>query len=251
VKRLVKGILRRVGLDLVRTAPDAGPLTFDAAADGIIPRVTPYTMTSPERVNALIRAVRYVAEHDIPGAIVECGVWRGGSMMAAAETLIGLGRTDRDLYLFDTFEGMTEPGVADLKPNGKSAAATFQERRVVGTDGSDWCRASIEEVRANLQGTGYPAGRLHFVKGRVEDTIPSAAPPAIAVLRLDTDWYDSTRHELEHLFPKLAQGGVLIIDDYGAWMGARQATDEYLARTRRRILLHRIDGAGVIGVNCG
>jgi hypothetical protein len=244
-------MLQSVGLDLVRKARDATPLGFDPAADEIIQRVAPCTMTSPERVNALIRAVRYVAEHEIPGAILECGVWRGGSMMAVAETLIGLGRSDRELYLFDTFEGMTEPGAADLKPNGKPAAATFQERRVAGTGGSDWCRASLEEVRENLQGTGYPMGRVHFVRGRVEDTIPAAAPAAIAVLRLDTDWYDSTRHELEHLFPRLVQGGVLIIDDYGAWLGARQATDEYLARTRRRILLHRIDGAGVIGVNCG
>lgn len=250
MKRLVKGILQRVGLDLVRAAPPA-PSGFDPAADEIIRGVAAYTMTSPERVYALIRAVRYVAEHEIRGAIVECGVWRGGSIMAAAETLLRLGRTDRELYLFDTFEGMTEPGTADRKPNGTAAAAIFEERRIAGTDGSDWCRASIEEVRANLQATGYPTDRLHFVRGRVEETIPASAPPAIAVLRLDTDWYDSTRHELEHLLPVLSPGGVLIIDDYGAWLGARQATDEYLALTRRRILLHRIDGAGVIGVNCG
>ena len=102
-------------------------------------------------------------------------------------------------------------------------------------------------VRANLASTGYPPERVRFVKGKVEDTLPDAAPPQIAVLRLDTDWYESTRCELEHLFPRLSVGGVLIIDDYGAWEGARRAVDEFVA-AGASILLNRIDETGRIGV---
>jgi hypothetical protein len=247
VKRLVKGILRRVGLDLVRTAPDAGPLTFDAAADGIIPRVTPYTMTSPERVNALIRAVRYVAEHDIPGAIVECGVWRGGSMMAVARTLLALGDAERDLYLFDTFEGMSPPTEADVDLSGRRASqALAQTART--DEHSYWCYASLDDVKSALGRVGYPAARLHYVQGKVEETVPAQAPPEIALLRLDTDWYESTKHELAHLYPRLVSGGVLIVDDYGHWKGSRQATDEFIAATPGFGLLQRIDYTGRLAI---
>ncbi len=103
-------------------------------------------------------------------------------------------------------------------------------------------------MSANLAATGYDAQRLHYVKGKVEDTIPSAAPEQIAILRLDTDWYASTRHELEHLYPRLARGGVLIIDDYGHWEGARRAVDEYFATQQVAILLNRLDQTGRIAI---
>jgi hypothetical protein len=96
--------------------------------------------------------------------------------------------------------------------------------------------------------TGYPAERVHLVRGPVEETLPAAAPERLALLRLDTDWYASTRHELEHLYPRLVDGGVLIVDDYGHWQGARQAVDEYFAGTAPPPLLHRIDYTARIGV---
>jgi hypothetical protein len=82
----------------------------------------------------------------------------------------------------------------------------------------------------------------------VERTVPAAAPPALALLRLDTDWYESTRHELEHLYPRLSAGGVLIIDDYGHWKGSRRATDEFIAATPDFGLLSRIDGTGRLAI---
>ena len=100
--------------------------------------------------------------------------------------------------------------------------------------------------KPTLAETAYP--RVEFVQGRVENTLPAAAPPEIAVLRLDTDWYESTRHELEHLYPRLVDGGVLIVDDYGYWQGARQAVDEYFGETGEAILLNRIDDTGRIAV---
>jgi O-methyltransferase len=191
--------------------------------------------------------VRYVAGNDIPGAIVECGVWKGGSMMAVALTLLALGKQDRDLHLFDTFEGMPEPSELDISHEGTAATTDFEKTRI-SDDSSEWCRAPLDLVQQAVRSTGYDPSRIHLVKGKVEDTIPDAAPGQIALLRLDTDWYESTRHELEHLFPRLSTGGVIVIDDYGHWQGARQATDEYLAKNRIPLLLNRIDYTARIGV---
>jgi O-methyltransferase len=214
------------------------PPDIDDDARAIIETVAPFTMTSPERIVALRDAVRHVCRHGIAGDIVECGVWRGGSMMAAALSLLELGER-RTLHLFDTFEGMPPPGELDRDIAGATAAGLLaaEDRRT----GDTWALSPLEDVRANLLSTGYPADRIRFVPGRVEETIPAQAAAEIAILRLDTDWYGSTRHELEHLFPRLAVGGVLIIDDYGHWQGARRAVDEYLATTGARLFLARID----------
>lgn len=183
-----------------------------------------YKLAPPKRIAALVDAVRYVSRKKSPGAIVECGVWRGGSMMAVARTLLELGE-HRDLYLFDTFAGMTAPSPDDIDHRRMRAEERFLESQ--SDHYNEWCYASLEDVRKNLFMTGYPEDRCHFVEGDVLDTIPAPYFDEIAILRLDTDWYESTRHELVHLYPKLARGGVLIIDDYGHWQGCRKAVDEY------------------------
>ncbi len=108
--------------------------------------------------------------------------------------------------------------------------------------------SGIEAVRSALLTSDYPEDRLHFVQGPVEETLPDAAPPELALLRLDTDWYESTLHELEHLYPRLAPGGILIIDDYGHWEGCRRAVEEYFARNPPMPLLQRIDYTGRLAV---
>lgn len=200
-------------------------------------RVAPYTMTSQARVLALCDAVRYIDDNQIAGAIVECGVWRGGSMMAATLTL----RSVRELYLFDTFAGMPPPSEHDARYDGTPADDLLR------VDEQTVARASLDDVMANVLGTGY-TGNVQFIPGKVEDTIPTQAPDRIALLRLDTDWYESTRHELEHLYPRLVPNGVLIIDDYGHWDGARRAVDEYVATLPLRPLLHRIDYTGRLAI---
>jgi O-methyltransferase len=214
------------------------PIDFDEIDAELCGRVAPYTMTTPPRIYALRRAVEYVVSRPVEGALVECGVWRGGSMMAIALTLLRLGVTDRDLYLFDTFTGMTEPGAEDLKHSGERAADVLAGS---SRDSHDWAVAQLDDVRAAVLGVGYPEERIHFVQGRVEETVPAHAPAAIALLRLDTDWYASTKHELVHLYPRLAPGGVLIVDDYAYWQGARQAVDEYIEEHGLPLLLNRID----------
>ena len=207
-----------------------------------------YTMTSWQRLYSLHSAVRYLVNANIPGNFVECGVWRGGSMMMVALTLLALGRTDKRLYLFDTYEGLPKPDKAlDVDVWGNSGLEAWQEHRKTDQS-SDWAYASLEEVRANLGSTGYPMDKVFFVKGMVEETIPVKAPDNIAMLRLDTDWYSSTRHELEHLYPRLSQNGILIIDDYGHFLGARKATDEYFATLNMPPLLTRVDYAGRIAI---
>jgi hypothetical protein len=189
--------------------------------------------------------VRYLGQARIPGDIVECGVWKGGSSMAIALSLLAAGDSARTLYLYDTFEGMPPPTDADRSLDGRSAA---EQLATSERDAPVWAVAGSAEVARNMAVTGYPAERLRFVEGKVEETIPGVVPERIALLRLDTDWYESTRHEFRHLYPRLSVGGVVVIDDYGHWQGARQATDEYFAEHGIRMLLHRIDYTGRIGV---
>lgn len=217
---------------------------------GIMRDVKPYTMTSDERLWALISAVRYVEARGVPGDIVECGVWRGGSVMAAAKTLSVLGNHSRTIWLFDTFEGMSKPTAEDVSlKNGRPADERWEAARTTD-DRAAWCDASLEDVRANLGRSEYPMDRFRFVKGKVEDTLRDTTrlPERIALLRLDTDWYLSTKAEMDVLYPRLAPGGVLILDDYGHWAGSKQAVDEYLAEHGISLLLNRVDRAGRIAV---
>ena len=181
-------------------------------------------------------AAKYVALNGIEGDIVECGVWKGGSSIIMAETLGLFGCTDRNIYLYDTFAGMTEPDLRDTSLKTKAAAHDTWEKLQEDVH-NDWAYASLAEVKENVARAKYPNERFVFVKGDVCKTIPETAPRKISVLRLDTDWYKSTHHELVHLFPRLSLGGVLIVDDYGTYSGARDAVNSYLEKQNTPILL--------------
>jgi O-methyltransferase len=209
-------------------------------------KCAPYTMTSPERMYCLYKAVEHVSAAAIPGDVVECGVWRGGSSMLAASILEELGDRTRHSWLFDTFEGMSPPTSDDIAFSGEAAEGRWEQDQA--EDHNEWCYAPLEDVQQNLRSTGRDENLLHFVKGKVEDTIPQHSPDQIALLRLDTDWYESTYHELIHLFPRIAPGGVLIIDDYGHWAGARKAVDQYLDERDIKLLLNRVDYTARIAV---
>jgi hypothetical protein len=222
----LKRLLNAAGLDLVRYSGPIDAVAFpDALPEDLetIRAVSEHTMTSAKRIQVLCEATRYISRARIPGDVVECGVWRGGSMMAVARTLLQEGDTERHLHLFDTFEGMTDPTEHDVSIDGTTAAEMMRGAPRSGDRGSVWCVASEEVVRSAICATKYPEERIHLVKG-------------------------STRHEMESLFPRLASGGVLLIDDYGHWKGARKAVDEYLRRTGHEMMLHRIDYTGRVGV---
>ncbi len=211
--------------------------------------VKPMTMTSPERIFAVCQAVEHVVANSIEGDFVECGVWRGGSSMAMARTLNDLGCNDRKLWLYDTFQGMTDPTANDVDCFGNPADQLLnQDQSDRLASESIWCQASLNDVKQNLAKVSYPSENFRLVVGKVEDTIPQQVPESIAVLRLDTDWFESTWHELIHLYPRLKPGGVLIIDDYGHWQGCREAVDQYMAKFAPQLFLHRIDYTGRIAI---
>lgn len=205
-----------------------------------------YTMTSIERMFALYCATRYVALNRVPGDIVECGVWKGGSAMLCASALLAEGERDRSLYLYDTYEGMTEPTDRDIDYLGKKAKDLWW--KTGSKEAWEWTCASLEEVRINMESTGYPTERSIFIKGKVEETLPATIPEQIALLHLDTDWYESTYHEMIHLFPRLSRNGVILIDDYGHFLGAREAVDRYVAETGTPLLLVRVDYTGRVAI---
>jgi len=243
IVKIVKKISHSLGYQINREIPT----DFSNDDIKIINSVRSYTMTSAERISSLNASVRYVIKNEIPGDIVECGVWKGGSMMAVAKTLLELGNQEKELYLFDTFEGMTEPKRIDISNDKINAIKEFDNTKI-GVDSSTWCRAPIDDVKFNIFSIGYEKKKIHFIKGKVEDTLPTDKIKNISILRLDTDWYKSTKHELIHLFPKISKGGVLILDDYGFWQGAKQAVDEYISENNIKILLNRIDHTGRIAI---
>ena len=232
LKNIIQALLGKVGYRLQSTYDSI--VDVDMRFMEIYKRCKPFTLTTKERMYALYKATEYTIEAGIKGDFVECGVWRGGSVMVIAQTLLTLGVKNRKIWLFDTYTGMTELADEDY-------AFGVKDR-----DDYQKSDASLEEVKRNVLSTGYPSALFSFVKGRVEDTIPKTQPSIIALLRLDTDWYESTKHEMIHLYPLLSRGGVLIIDDYGAWAGAKKAVDDYIVQTP--ILLSRIDRDGRIGI---
>jgi len=250
LKRLAKSArtaLNRMGVDIRRSAPreriyrDMEPEFFK-----IYDVCAPFTMTSIERMYGLYKALQYVVENKIPGDIVECGVWRGGSCMLIASTLKQFGDTSRAIYLYDTFEGMPAPTAADISHDGQRLETKWKKEDA-GTH-NEWCYASLEDVKKNLSTIDYPQDKIRYAVGRVEETIPGQMPASISLLRLDTDWYESTKHEMTHLYPKLASRGILLIDDYGHWKGSRDAVDESFAAMGIKPYLGRIDYTGRVFV---
>jgi O-methyltransferase len=205
-------------------------------------------MTSAERLWSLLNAVRYVTQESVPGDLVECGVWRGGSVMAMARELTALGFADRRIWLYDTFAGMTLPTYRDVEAGSGKSAQSMLDATPIGDGNNVWCSAGRAEVEANLRATKFPMEQFTIVEGDICTTVHEWAPDSIALLRLDTDWYESTRVELEVLYPKLVVGGVCILDDYGHWDGARQAVDEYFEAHGPRPYMHAIDYSGRVFV---
>lgn len=206
----------------------------------------PYTMTSIERMYGAYKAVEYIEREGIEGTVVECGVWKGGSSMLMARSLMQMHSVNRSLYLYDTFEGMPEPSEKDRDYKNTPGRKAWEKNKRQNIN--LWCYASLEEVKTNMQSTGYPGEKIRYVKGKVEETIPAVIPEKIALLRLDTDWYESSYHEIKHLFPLLSHKGILILDDYGHWKGQQEAIDRYFREESIRMYLHRIDYTGRCGI---
>ena len=207
--------------------------------------IRPYTMTSEDRIYSLYLSINYIIKNEILGDFVECGVWKGGSMMLAAK-LLKDNKSDRLIYLYDTFEGMSAPGQFDFASNVKKSKKNHAQV-LLKKDKKLICLATIDEVKKNLNSTGYKNDCIKFIKGDVKETLNQNLPGRIALLRLDTDWYESTKIELEKLFPKLSPGGILIIDDYKSWEGCKKAVNEYF-KNRKDVYFHQIDDQAILGI---
>ncbi len=248
IRKSINKILSKFGYNIVRYPnrtfiPD---IDLDKEFKELYSFCGSYTMTSVERMYSLYISTKYIIENNIEGDFVECGVWKGGSAMLIAKYLKMKKIESRKIYLYDTFEGMTKPSKFDISYEGNLAIDEFSKQKT-SEDSSNWCESGIEEVKQNMYSTDFNPEKIIFAAGKVEETIPNIIPDnKIALLRLDTDWYASTKHELIHLYHKLAYSGVLIIDDYGHWEGAKKAVTEYFQD--KPILLNRIDYTGRVGI---
>lgn len=202
-----------------------------------------YTQTSIERMYTLYKSIMYIHENSIIWDFIECWVWKWWSAMVIALTLKKLWVSDKNIYLYDTFEWMSTPTEKDVDLTWVVAS---EELKIRNKDELIWCYSSLEEVTNNLLKTWYPKDKIKFIKWKVEDTIPLTLPINISLLRLDTDWYESTKHEMIHLFPLLTNKWILIIDDFWHWEWAKKAILEYLKDNNLNYFINRIDYTWVL-----
>ena len=245
MKRIIKYILKIFGLKINKIKKDVYPIDINNNFIEEYKMIEAYTATSIERVYALKSAITYIIKNKIKGDFVECGVWKGGSCMLMAKTLVNEGEKERKIWMYDTFDGMTEPTDDDCEIETNVSGSDLLKNTPKNTDKFNmWAYAPLEMVKKNMKKTMFPEECIHFIEGKVENTLSKIKPQNIALLRLDTDWYESTKCELEQLYPLLSIGGVLIVDDYGHFSGAKKAVDEYFSKTNVKPLMNRIDYSG-------
>ena len=238
MKKFIRHTFQKFGYDIVSSKIERIIPEINDNKKKLISSIRPYTMTGIERLWSVVSALEFLNSSKIRGAVVECGVWRGGNVMLT-KMICNKTNFQRSFYLYDTFTGMAEPSDIDVSVEGKAAKAQY--KKSIRNEYNEWCLASLEDVQQNFREFGLLSKDVFFVEGKVEDTllVTENLPDEIALLRLDTDWYESTKIELEVLYPRLVSGGILIIDDYGFWKGSRKAVDEYFSN--KIILKHRID----------
>ena len=200
--------------------------------------VKPYTMTSTERINELFNSLEHIRNNKIDGDFVECGVWKGGNILGIMEYLYYHNMTDRNVWLYDTYQGMTQPEDVDIDLKNQKASDILQ---------NVLCYSSLNEVKKNLSNSKFPISNIKYIIGDVCETldIQENIPNKISLLRLDTDWYKSTKKELEKLYPILSTNGVLIVDDYGHWEGSKKAVNEYFEKNNIKLDYKKIDYTGI------
>jgi hypothetical protein len=254
VKALARDMFKSLGYTVVRRGSRMiGPSTSAAMIDTVdlsvrvydhqdeasdlLRTAAPYTMTSLERMMALYQVCRHIEQAGIQGDLVECGVWRGGSAGIMAGVNLRRGRAPRTLWLYDSFEGIPQPRAED-GPEAAAFADGMAAGDLVTTNKLVAAESSVLQLLSIL---GFPREHTRIMKGWFQDTVPAEHPERIAVLRLDGDWYESTKVCLDHLYPRVVEGGVVIVDDYGDWEGCKKAVDEYFQQHGITAMLHHVD----------
>ena len=252
--RLLKSLLKKINYSLIKNEKINLDYEFPEATkfekelfNSICPE---YTMTSPERIFALMKSINFIKNNNVEGDFVECGVWRGGNLILF-QKFIEKYNLNKKIYAYDTFEGMSEPEKIDETFKGESSLYLLnklKKKKVNRKENILIADCSLEQVEQNFK-KFTNKNNLISIKGDVEKTlnVKENLPNKISILRLDTDWYSSTKKELEILFPLLEKNGVLIIDDYGFWKGARKAVDEYFEN--KNVTIFKIDFTGRMIIN--
>jgi O-methyltransferase len=228
-RRLIR-MLERRGLVVLRFAEDDP----DVRANGRDWPAFAYTMSGVKRLRNTRWCVERALADGVPGDLVEAGTWRGGSAMMMLAVARAHGDRDRRLYVADTFAGLPPPD-AERYPDDRGLRLHREPRLAV----------SLDEVRAGFERLGLLDERVVFLEGLFADTLPAVADRTWAVIRLDGDLYGSTMDALTHLWPGLAVGGFVIVDDYGAVEGCRRAVEEFRTRHGISAPLQQVDWTGV------
>ncbi len=208
----------------------------------LIEIVEKYTMTPRIRIFNLLQALRHLKEKSIEGDYVECGVWKGGNILLFKKFLNNEETQNRNIYAYDTFEGMTDPDENDFE-----ISTNIKSKYLLENDyhkkTNNWGVCSLEDVKKNILINKSDLEDINFVKGDVLKTLNNEnyIPKKISLLRLDTDWYQSTKKELEVLYERVSAGGIIIIDDYGHWGGSKKAVDEFFSN--KYVWMHYVDYA--------
>lgn len=241
LKTLIKKILNLFQLELkfkkeIKFPPELSVEEIDAIRDI---KKNNLTMGSIEKLIDTALACKYILNKNIDGDFVECGVWRGGHSILAKK-ILELNNSNKKVWMFDTFSGMTEPTEVDKKFSSKDKAIK-KYTETLNNDFSRWCYSSIEEVKDNCKKASLNLTGINFIKGDILDKLENTKlPNKISFLRLDTDWYESTKKELEYLYPLLVKHGVITIDDYGSWEGSKKAVDEYFLKNNIHLFLQAV-----------
>ncbi len=239
--KLIRSIVRAFNIDIVKYR--SGYLQdFEPHHKRIWEKTSSYSLLNKGKLFTIINAVDYLEKSAIKGDFVQTGVYQGGSVMMVLFRLKELKSVSRSFFLYDTYEGMPEPTKYDVSFFGQKAIKKYNKVKLGKSSvGSNWVNASLEEVKKNIKLANYPLNKLHFIKGKIEDTIPKTIPKKIAFLHLDTDFYESTKHSLQYLYDLVVPGGIVIFDDYFHWQGCKKAIDEFIEKRKEPIFLNRID----------
>ena len=202
-------------------------------------KINELSLTSLPNRWSLLQSLHYINNNNIKGDIVETGVFKGANLVLINNFLKKF-NIDKKIYAYDTYAGQPEPSNLDFDLKGTSMIDKFSDlkkKKIIPV----YC--SLEAVKENVSKfSNTDLSKIIFVKGKVEDTLEleKNIPSQISLLRLDTDFHDSIKKSLEILYPRLISGGVLIIDDYGHFKGAKLAVDNYF-KNKQKIWMHRVD----------
>lgn len=235
IKKLINKFFSKFGLVITKTKPSIVEITQEEK--DLIDLCKNFSMTTDIRMWALLNSLKKILSENIEGEIVECGIWKGGNIILIKKFMERY-NLKKKIYCYDTFEGMYETSKED-----RELSTNIDAKEIINDDHKYVCESSFQQTENNIKKNVNNMNDIFFIKGKVEDTLKvnKNIPEKISICRLDTDYYSSTKIELEKLYSRISKGGVLIVDDYGHWSGSKKAVDEFFKD--KFIMKHYVDYA--------